>query len=58
LNDGADEYEVYEHAMPGRSGEVLVMLYLTDTDMFESPFEGRKFQSRDGESASSDRRPR
>lgn len=38
-NDGADGYEVHENAMPGRPGEVLVMLYLSDTDMFESPFE-------------------
>ncbi|RQV65901.1 ImmA/IrrE family metallo-endopeptidase [Burkholderia cenocepacia] len=38
-NDDAENYEVHEHAMPGRPGEVLVMLYLADTDMFESPFE-------------------
>lgn len=49
-NDDADKYEVYEHAMPGRSGEVLVMLYLSDTEMFESPFE-RKFEGRHQENA-------
>ncbi|WP_406805307.1 ImmA/IrrE family metallo-endopeptidase [Burkholderia semiarida] len=38
-NDEAESYEVHENAMPGRPGEVLVMLYLSDTDMFESPYE-------------------
>lgn len=49
-NDDADKYEVHEHAMPGRAGEVLVMLYLSDTEMFESPFE-RKLEGRYQESA-------
>ncbi|AJZ74839.1 ImmA/IrrE family metallo-endopeptidase [Pandoraea apista] len=38
-NDEAESYEVHENAMPGRSGEVLVMLYLGDTEMFECPYE-------------------
>ncbi|WP_354678496.1 ImmA/IrrE family metallo-endopeptidase [Cupriavidus plantarum] len=37
-NDDAEKYEVFEQCMPGRSGEVLVLLYLTDTDMFEARF--------------------
>ncbi|KWE64840.1 hypothetical protein WL77_20770 [Burkholderia ubonensis] len=45
-NEGADEYEVYEHAMPGRAGEVLVMLYLTDTEMFENSSETNRFERR------------
>ncbi|CAJ3083642.1 Domain of uncharacterised function (DUF955) [Burkholderia pseudomallei] len=49
-NDDAEKYEVHEHAMPGRTGEVLVMLYLTDTEMFESPFEHR-FEGRYQEGA-------
>lgn len=57
-NDGADEYEVFEHAMPSRTGEVLVMLYLTDTDMFEAPFEARKFKQRYEEGPSFGRRSR
>ncbi|WP_241301417.1 ImmA/IrrE family metallo-endopeptidase [Burkholderia stabilis] len=40
-NDEAESFEVHENAMPGRPGEVLVMLYLSDTEMFESPFERR-----------------
>lgn len=56
-NDDADNYEVHEHAMPGRSGEVLVMLYLSDTEMFESPFE-RKSEGRYQESESFGRWPR
>lgn len=40
-NDQADSYEVHENATPARPGEVLVMLYLNDPDMFESPFERR-----------------
>ncbi|WP_429500883.1 ImmA/IrrE family metallo-endopeptidase (plasmid) [Robbsia andropogonis] len=38
-NAAADGHEVHESSMPGRQGEVLVMLYLSDTDMFESPYE-------------------
>jgi hypothetical protein len=38
-NDDTENFEVYESTMPGRLGEVLVMLYLSDTEMFESPFE-------------------
>jgi len=56
-NDDADKYEVHEHAIPGRSGEVLVMLYLSDTDMFESPFE-RRLEGRDQEGANFGRRSR
>ncbi|MDR6499007.1 hypothetical protein J2785_002152 [Burkholderia ambifaria] len=56
-NDDADKYEVHEHAIPGRSGEVLVLLYLSDTDMFESPFE-RRIEGRMQESANFGRRSR
>lgn len=56
-NDDAENYEVHEHAMPGRPGEVLVMLYLGDTDMFESPFE-RKSEGRYQESPGFGRRSR
>ncbi|MBR8087608.1 ImmA/IrrE family metallo-endopeptidase [Burkholderia vietnamiensis] len=55
-NDDADRYEVHEHAMPGRTGEALVLLYLTDTEMFETPFEGSRFDRRYGERDRFDRR--
>ncbi|AQV92667.1 ImmA/IrrE family metallo-endopeptidase [Cupriavidus necator] len=42
-NDEADKYEVLEQCMPGRPGEVLVLLYLKDTEMFEAPFESSAF---------------
>jgi len=57
-NDGADEYEVVEHAMPAQKGEALVMLYLTDVDMFENPFEGRKYEQRISDAPSFARRSR
>ncbi|WP_186092661.1 ImmA/IrrE family metallo-endopeptidase [Burkholderia gladioli] len=38
-NDGAENYEIHESSMPGYLGEVLVMLYVGDADMFESPYE-------------------
>ncbi|WP_322053054.1 ImmA/IrrE family metallo-endopeptidase [Paraburkholderia bannensis] len=38
-NDDAANYEVHENSIPGRPGEVLVMLYMGDTNMFESPYE-------------------
>lgn len=56
-NDDAENYEVHEHAMPGRLGEVLVILYLTDTEMFEWPFESR-YEGRYEEGASFGRRVR
>ncbi|WP_186161974.1 ImmA/IrrE family metallo-endopeptidase [Burkholderia gladioli] len=56
-NDDAENYEVHEHAMPGRPGEVLVMLYLGDTNMFESPFE-RKSEERYQENPGFGRRSR
>lgn len=56
-NDAADSYEVHENAMPGRPGEVLVMLYLSDTDMFESPYE-RKSEERYQDGPSFGRRSR
>ena len=56
-NEEADSYEVHENAMPGRPGEVLVMLYLSDTDMFESPYE-RGSEGRYPDSPSFGRRSR
>ena len=45
-NDDAENYEIHEHAIPGRAGEVLVMLYLSDIEMFDAPFESHKRESR------------
>ncbi|WP_038740208.1 ImmA/IrrE family metallo-endopeptidase [Burkholderia pseudomallei] len=56
-NEEADGHEVHENAMPGRLGEVLVMLYLSDTDMFESPYE-RRSERRYQDSPSFGRRSR
>ncbi|HVW51612.1 MAG TPA: ImmA/IrrE family metallo-endopeptidase [Trinickia sp.] len=56
-NEEADGREVHENAMPGRPGEVLVMLYLSDTDMFESPYE-RRSEERYHDSPSFGRRSR
>jgi len=38
-NDDADEYEVLEHSMPSTNGQVLVLLYLNDPEMFEVGFD-------------------
>ena len=38
-NDDADEYEVLEHSMPSSNGQVLVLLYLNDPEMFEVGFD-------------------
>lgn len=57
-NDGADEYEVIEHAMPAQKGEVLVMLYLTNVEMFENPFENHKFDPHSSDAPSFARRSR
>ena len=38
-NDDADQYEVLEQSMPGPQGQVLVMLYLNDVNMFEVGFD-------------------
>jgi hypothetical protein len=38
-NDDADEYEVLEHSMPSNNGQVLVLLYLNDPEMFEVGFD-------------------
>lgn len=57
-NDGAGEYEVIEHAMPVLKGEVLVMLYLTDVEMFETPVAGRKFEQHNYEPPNFGREPR
>ncbi|MGG1950261.1 ImmA/IrrE family metallo-endopeptidase [Ralstonia solanacearum] len=57
-NDDADKYEVHEHAMPGRAGDVLVLLYLTDTEMFDTPFDSSAVERRYNESGSCIRRSR
>lgn len=44
-NDEAENYEVHENSMPGRSGEALVMLYLSDTEMFDAPYDARPQQN-------------
>jgi hypothetical protein len=46
-NDGVDDYEVMEHCASGRNGEVLVLLYLTDSEMME---EGRTRSSKSDDS--------
>ncbi|MFL9856823.1 ImmA/IrrE family metallo-endopeptidase [Paraburkholderia madseniana] len=56
-NDDAESFEVHENAMPSRPGEILVMLYLSDTEMFESPFE-RRSEGRYQDSPSFGRRSR
>lgn len=38
-NDDAEEYEVLEHCHPIGNGEVLVLLYLIDTEMLEASFD-------------------
>jgi len=38
-NDDADQYEVLEQAMQGPHGQVLVLLYLNDPEMFEVGFD-------------------
>lgn len=38
-NDDADEYEVLEHSMPSANGQVLVLLYLNDSEMFEARYD-------------------
>lgn len=38
-NDDADQYEVLEQSMPSISGQVLVLLYLNDPEMFEVGFD-------------------
>lgn len=43
-NVDAGKYEVHEHVMPGSAGDVLVLLYLTDTAMFEAPFDPGAFE--------------
>ncbi|QKL55193.1 ImmA/IrrE family metallo-endopeptidase [Ralstonia solanacearum] len=57
-NDDADKYEVHEHAMPGHSGDVLVLLYLTDTEMFETPFERQALELRYNEEGRDNKRAR
>jgi hypothetical protein len=37
-NSDADDFEVYEDCVPGKDGEVLVLLYL-ETDMMEAEFD-------------------
>jgi Zn-dependent peptidase ImmA (M78 family) len=44
-NDDAEEYEMLEHCISTANGEVLVLLYLTDAEMFDAKFDpnvGRK----------------
>jgi len=38
-NDDADEYEVLEHSMSSTNGQVLVLLYLNDPEMFEARYD-------------------
>lgn len=38
-NDDADQYEVLEQSMPCSKGQVLVLLYLNDPEMFEVGFD-------------------
>lgn len=38
-NDDADQYEILEQSMPGPCGQVLVLLYLNDPEMFEVGFD-------------------
>lgn len=38
-NDDADEHEVLEHSMPSANGQVLVLLYLNDPEMFEARYD-------------------
>lgn len=38
-NDDADEYEVLEHSMLSSNGQVLVLLYLNDPEMFEASYD-------------------
>lgn len=38
-NDDADQYEVLEQSMPSSNGQVLVLLYLNDLEMFEVGFD-------------------
>lgn len=37
-NDDADSYEVFEHCVPGRNGEVLVLIYLS-LNMLDAAFD-------------------
>ncbi|OXC80397.1 hypothetical protein BSU04_02005 [Caballeronia sordidicola] len=43
--------------MPALKGEVLVMLYLTDVEMFEISVAGRKFEQRNYEPFNFGREP-
>lgn len=38
-NDDANQYEVLEQSMPSNNGQVLVLLYLNDPEMFEVGFD-------------------
>lgn len=38
-NDDADGYEILEHCHPMANGEVLVLLYLTDSEMLDARFD-------------------
>jgi len=46
-NDDAEDYELHEHSMPYRNGQILVLLYLS-SKMFDARFDpniGRRFNS-------------
>ena len=38
-NDDADQYEVLEQSIPSSNGQVLILLYLNDPEMFEVGFD-------------------
>jgi hypothetical protein len=44
--------------MPARKGEVEVMIYRTDIEMFEAPFEGTKSAQRNYDAPNFGRRAR
>lgn len=44
-NDDADDYELLESSMPSVSGQVLVMLYLNDLEMFERGYRQQIWRS-------------
>ncbi len=45
-NEDADQYEVLEQSIPCSQGQVLVLLYLNDPDMFEAGFDHNSKYSR------------